>query len=424
MRYYQNAQRMQRAKRPPKLLSPINGFWILSLYMVLAFIATVILSFLSFGLAISAAAGVSGALVLLAFVFTCGMCTAIPALLGVSAPDWGWLLGVSYSFLFTFLYTPYIFGLVDKRYRRCGYLWFAPGDYHVSIWYLFIPLVFMITASVVSSLGSSRRGRLTGKRFVFERPLASIIPLVCISIAISALSPFILDAVIGAKPEPAKTIKFPAHGFQVLKPEWWREGHKYHPEGYTSSNHKIREGAILEVILDSPSYAPQEDRGQAEIFVYSNMPFTGVSLESFKSAEEVYENLLAVLEDVKRNPSKYLYYRVLDGKLETQDLAEFKYYGDTKIGGLKAIRIGFTRYEVHYDQWGKPENYAYARLPPTSPYDKVRHVKDNEVVEEGGDIVVSRDGEIVVWKEPHLYWLEIHASPETYEKIKDSFKFI
>lgn len=386
---------MQRAKRPPKLLSPMNGFWILSLYMVLAFIATVILSFLSFGLAIFAVAGVSGALVLLAFVFTCIVCTAIPASLGVSAPSWGWLLGVSYSFLFTFLYTPYIFGLIDKRYRRCGYLWFAPGDYHVSIWYLFIPLVFMITASVVSSLGSSRRGRLTGKRFVFERPLASIIPLVCISIAISALSPFILDAVIGAKPEPAKTIKFPAHNFQVLKPEWWREGHKYHPEGYTSWNHMIREGAIMEVILDSPTCAPEEERGLAKIFVYSNMPFTGVPVENFKSSEEVYENLRRTLESERQEHEKIVLKRFED----CPTLIRFHWDGETTVGGVQAYRLYYSEHQI--DPMVDTIDIIYKPTPK--------------------DIYLY---DIVVFRKPYLYWLEIGVEPEMYKQIKDSFKFI
>lgn len=359
-----------KGKPPRAPLSPLKGFLILLGVLVLALFLSLVASVLTVALGIM---GPSGAFII-PMLF---LGAIVPFLLGLLVRNWGWTIGLSYTLLYLFLVLPwYLWGEWGN-----SYMWISAGRKHAP--YYWIPLTLAVCL-LFSLLGSYAFGKRRGIRLNLEKPAYPLVPVVALSVFLSVLAPFAMDFFMV---ERAKISRYPQYNFQIMKPKGW---HALESLSVSSSDDMVRKEAEAEIDMQSSSGTP--NGGQVWIYVYSKMPFTGVPLESFKSSEEVYENLLAVLEDVKRNPTKYME-SYLDLMLPGADLA---YYGHTRLDGVDAIRLNFTEYKI------ETRNYKpHAPLPSSSPY-----------------------GDIIVYREPYLYWLEMGVEGELYNKIKDSFKFL
>jgi len=191
------------------------------------------------------------------------------------------------------------------------------------------------------------RKRLTRLRFALERPVVSVAPLILISVVIFALSPVISFA-IRPKPSEAATARYPKYNISFLKPKGWyncplREFNVAFEVEYSQD---IRNRRIAEISMGKESAVfPFE----MDIYIYQNMPFTGIPVESFGSREELYETLKNTLQDVEDNSGS------LGGKL-----AEFAWYGHTEVDGLDAVRLLFREY------WG--DGIPGGRSPKTLKY--------------------------------------------------------
>jgi hypothetical protein len=323
-----------------------------------------------------ATTGEVGFFLLVAMIFAV---VVIPFFLGMSVRWWGWILGIAYASLYLFLLLPwYLWGEFGHN-----YMWTPTGFLPKHPPWIIIPVVAV--GGVVSSLaGSTVPFSRLRNRFSPGRPLLTVIPILGVSLLVSALAPVAMHPMR----ERASVFACPEYGFRLTVPSGWYEipsiykGEKVY---VVSSDDSVREQAIAEMEFDSTLGAPNGG-GRLNVYVYDKMPFTGEPLSTFGSREEIYERLIMILEEVEKDPAHYL------PKGMYQRIADLKYYGATKMGQTEAIRLAFVQYSDEPD--GSKPN-----LPETSEY-----------------------GDIIVYREPYLYWLETNADPPVYDEIKNSFQ--
>jgi len=348
-------------------LSPLKGISILVFVLILSLLLASGITILTYGIVILTR-NIANPITLFPVAFL------IPYLLGYIVDRWGWLLCLSYALIFTFLVMPFI-TWYDS------YMWSLRGIKGHWQYRPFSAIAFgigMLTLSVLFSfLGSNVTKRKRKPHIVLNQPLATLVPIVIISLLISSTSWYIVPLIEG---QGQGVIKYEQYKFQITKPFGWYASEISPPPG----SEGVRKGALARIDLDK-----YHDSESMSIYIYSRMPFTGEPLTSYSSREEVYERLKSMLQDVVNNPTRYLYQSKY-----IHELAEFAYYGKTNIRGISAIRLLYREFQ--------DDEIPEEPFPKTTPYP-----------------------DIVVYKSPYLYWLEFHAVNEkTYKKIVNSFKFI
>lgn len=370
--------------RPRKQLSALKGFLVVLGAVLATQVSAVVCSLVLGGaFAIISLIGLGshepvkggGAFIGLLLLLTLSISlVAAPFLLGRLVGKYGWLVGLAYSL-------PLVTGVAFWMLAAWG------GRNSFRRYWILLPIMAAVAVGVTEA-GSRKRGKRLPLHL--EKPLSSLVPVALCSVVISALLPLIGFLVEFNSADPAKIVKEPKYYFEVLKPRGWTMD-DYASKAYIKDLTENIEGEFeLQAYHD---YA-DPPTGGVTILVFDKMPYTGVPIADFSSDDEAYEYLRSLLQAVVDHPQKFPSGR-------GSEIKEYEYYGETAIDGLKAIRVGYIEYAADHPG-GKPS------IPKTSAY-----------------------GDIVVFRRPFLYWLDMHdANPRTPEKrnaynlVKDTFRFL
>lgn len=371
---------------PPRELLALFGI------LVLAFLINLGVGFFWFRFSwgsILAGFGIMG-LIITALAGIVTIC--IPFILGRIVGKDAWLYGLSYGLLVAFIGVPLVFNSIEWNTR---YFWFVKGPKSLLI---IIPVVAAGTG--LAALGGMKKWkkRLDWVRFGLKLDYARK-SMVCVSIlalALSALGPAIFFGVYGTSVPGDTIVKFPQYNFEILKPRGFAlRTYEHRTYGVSGRLWKQSDAQIMMDTWGENTTVFDE----VSVFVFSKMPFTGVPLDSYNSADDAYDAFMATMEDVKNDPTKYFEQSVSpSGRIVGFEFADFKLYGDTTIGGVKALRVGYREYHSPKSFGDMSEEQPLPSSDPTC--------------------------DIVVYRKPYLYWLHMVVRKDLYKRIEDSFAFL
>ncbi|MFH1149578.1 MAG: hypothetical protein V1748_03800 [Actinomycetota bacterium] len=300
---------------------------------------------------------------LVAFMVMALAGAVIPFFLGSTIERYGWILAIAYAPTYLYIVLPWVQRNITGK---APIFWGRPVPEGTIVTIGFLA----IAAAVAGAFMGPMKLRLE-----MDRPVFALVPIALVFLGLAVLSGTTLKL---SQPYKAEVKEYPQWGFEIEKPNNWG--------GRSSlifSDDPLRKWADGRISLNS--YSGRGQQGQVEVYVYRVMPFTGVPLDTFENPDAVYESLEATLEEVARDPEKYMHLRI----------ADYTWYGTSTIDNNDAIRLKFTHVINYDDDWPHPMKTS------NSPH-----------------------GDIIVYKKPYLYWIEMNVESPLYEQIKDSFKFI
>lgn len=371
------ARRRRPGERRGEAVSPLKAFPILVVSVTLALLAALIISYVGYYLHFFVPpVEIIAKLLFLWIKVVIGVLIAvvIPFVLGRLVDRWGWLLGFAYSLMYVF----FILRWISWSFRSGG-PWFVTGKPFIAILLIIVPLSTLVA-------WASPRVLKKRKRFPMHvaKPLASIIPVVVISVVISALAGTLIYQ---AKVEKAEVLSFPDYHFRITKPEGWYSyelftfyDHPHTSRGYIGENVKAK----FEMRASKAIF--KQGSARVTTYIYQEMPFTGKPVSEFSSRDELYEHLKKSVEDLPYvSPTR------------SSHVIRTHWYGHIEVDGVDGVRF--------YYKEGYPDN-----VESVDPY----------------------EGDVFVYKEPYLYCLrfEFHSvvprdkPRELFNEIIDSFKFI
>ncbi|MFH1148922.1 MAG: hypothetical protein V1748_00450 [Actinomycetota bacterium] len=301
---------------------------------------------------------------LVAFMVMALAGAVIPFFLGSTIERYGWILAIAYAPTYLYIVLPWVQRNITGK---APIFWGRP-----------VPEGTIVTIgflSIVAAVAGAFMGPMK-LRLEMDRPLLSLVPIALAFLGLAIISGTTLKL---AQPYQAEVKEYPQWGFEIEKPDNWGARSSLIP-----SDDPLRKWADGRISLNS--YSGRGQQGRVEVYVYRVMPWTGAPIDTSLPAERVYDELKEALDVAKAkvvNADDSYYYN------------DYRWYGRTAIDGVEGARI---KYRSYYDEESPvPEE----PLPSQSEY-----------------------GDIVVYKKPYLYWIEMNVESPLYEQIKDSFKFI